>query len=225
MIISHEHRYIFVKTRKTAGTSIEIALSEHCGPRDVITPISPADEEVRRRLGFRGPQNHLLTGLALWFAKLRREKAKKLRAFYNHNTAEEARSRLGVETWQRYFRFCVERNPWDKVVSAYWFRFPDGDREGLSRFILEGEAAGVSDFDRYTAEGELLVDYVVRFENLQGELDALLRKLGLPPVRLPRVKSGFRKDRRHYREVLTAEERDRIAREFSREIDLLGFQY
>ncbi|MEL6382956.1 MAG: chondroitin 4-O-sulfotransferase, partial [Cyanobacteria bacterium J06626_18] len=32
MIISHEYKFIFLKTRKTAGTSIEIALSKFCGP-------------------------------------------------------------------------------------------------------------------------------------------------------------------------------------------------
>ena len=38
MIISHEHKFIFLKTKKTAGTAIEAALSELCGPSCVITP-------------------------------------------------------------------------------------------------------------------------------------------------------------------------------------------
>ena len=59
MIASHRHRFVFVKTRKPAGTSLEIALSRHCGPEDVITPISAADERLRRELGGTGPQNHL----------------------------------------------------------------------------------------------------------------------------------------------------------------------
>ena len=32
MILSHEHKFIFLRTKKTAGTSIELALSELCGP-------------------------------------------------------------------------------------------------------------------------------------------------------------------------------------------------
>jgi len=59
MIISHEHKFIFIKTNKTAGTSIEIALSKYCGSNDIITPISDEDEEIRRQLGYRGPQNYL----------------------------------------------------------------------------------------------------------------------------------------------------------------------
>jgi len=60
MIISHRHRFIFIKLRKTAGTSMEIALSGICGDQDVITPISEEDEKVRREMGFRGPQNTLI---------------------------------------------------------------------------------------------------------------------------------------------------------------------
>jgi len=44
MIISHEHKFIFLKTRKTAGTSIELALSHLCGPDDIVTPMSPNDD-------------------------------------------------------------------------------------------------------------------------------------------------------------------------------------
>jgi len=44
MIISHEHKFIFLKTKKTAGTSIELALSELCGLDDVITPLTTVDE-------------------------------------------------------------------------------------------------------------------------------------------------------------------------------------
>jgi len=39
LIISHKFKFVFVKTRKTAGTSIEMALRPHLGPDDVATPI------------------------------------------------------------------------------------------------------------------------------------------------------------------------------------------
>ena len=59
MIISHRHKFIFLKTSKTAGTSIEIALSQICGEEDVITPLAKEDEELRRLLSCRSSQNYL----------------------------------------------------------------------------------------------------------------------------------------------------------------------
>ncbi|MEM7193183.1 MAG: hypothetical protein AAF405_10065, partial [Pseudomonadota bacterium] len=47
MIISHKHKFIFLKTKKTAGTSVELALSQICGESDVITPLAAADEALR----------------------------------------------------------------------------------------------------------------------------------------------------------------------------------
>ena len=46
MIISHKHKFIFLKVQKTAGTSMEIALSEHCGAGDILTPLHPDDEAM-----------------------------------------------------------------------------------------------------------------------------------------------------------------------------------
>jgi hypothetical protein len=40
-----------VKTRKSASTSLEIALSRFCGPEDLITKITPTDQLLRRNLG------------------------------------------------------------------------------------------------------------------------------------------------------------------------------
>src|SRR5689334_7330747 len=60
MIVSHTHKFIFLKTKKTAGTSIELALSELCGPADVITPLTEIDEA--QRAGKRGAQNWRLHG-------------------------------------------------------------------------------------------------------------------------------------------------------------------
>ena len=39
MIISHKYKFIFIKTRKTAGSSIEYNLSNYLGDDDVITPL------------------------------------------------------------------------------------------------------------------------------------------------------------------------------------------
>ena len=39
MILSHSHRFIFIKSAKTAGTSLESALSNDCDGKDLVAPI------------------------------------------------------------------------------------------------------------------------------------------------------------------------------------------
>jgi len=65
MIISHKYQFIFLKTAKTAGTSIEIALSRFCGQDDIITPVSVEDELKRQAAGGVAPQNYLVSPCAI----------------------------------------------------------------------------------------------------------------------------------------------------------------
>ncbi|MCL7936643.1 MAG: hypothetical protein M8844_00675 [marine benthic group bacterium] len=46
-----------MKSQKTGGTSLELALSRYCGPEDVITPLNEKHERQRRELGGLGPRN------------------------------------------------------------------------------------------------------------------------------------------------------------------------
>ena len=52
-VVSYAHEMIFLKTRKTAGTSMELWLSAIAGPRDVLTPFDSVDERTRSGLGLR----------------------------------------------------------------------------------------------------------------------------------------------------------------------------
>ena len=75
-------------------------------------------------------------------------------------------------------------------------------------------------FDLYTIKGEIVVDRVCRYENLQEEMDFLAEALHLPErPRLPNAKSQYRQDRRHYRELLRQQDVQAIASAFSREIE------
>jgi len=230
MILSHEFKFVFLKTSKTAGTSVEIALSRFCGPRDIITPISPKDEEIRKKLGYRGPQNYLMplhqNTLPDW-AKLilKGERRKK---FYNHMSAEEVRALMDPDDWNGYFKFCVERNPWDRLISYYYWRCRTEPRPSVAEFLSSSDPSLLrhKGYDLYTIDDQVVVDKVCRFEQLDTDLEAVREHLGLPEkLELPRAKSGFRTDKRPYQEVLNDPERERIAELFKKEIDLLGYAF
>lgn len=228
MIVSHRHRFIFIKTRKTAGTSVELALSVHCGPRDIITQELPEDEELRSSIGGVGPQNTAVP-LHRWRARdlkawLRR---RELPEFLPHVPAKAARSWLPTGVWRRYFKFTIERNPWERAVSLYWWRTRDLPvRPSMSDYLMSVSDTSLTNAYLYTIRGRIAVDRVIQYDNLDSELGELSRDLELPkPLSLPRAKAGYRQDSRSYREVLGEPELSRIARVCRPEIELFGYQF
>jgi len=226
MIVSHAHRFIFVKTLKTAGTSMEIALSQFCGPQDIITRIRPEDEQTRRDLGLRGRQNDLLPLARYQPADWHRLFFERRRAWYlNHMPARDIRPRLGAKIWDSYTKFTIERNPWDCAVSRYFWDTRDlPDRPTFADYLAS--APHLSNFPIYAIDGVVAVDHVIRYENLDAGLDWLQDALHLPerPI-LPRAKSAARPDRRPYSELFTPATRDFVARACAREIELFGYQF
>ncbi|GAB3247780.1 hypothetical protein [Nocardioides dilutus] len=182
MIVSHAHRFAFLKTRKTAGTSVEIALSTVCGPDDVITPVTEADERLRAECGGRPPQNYESPPLP--------------RKAFNHMPASMVRQLVGRQTWDDYYTFSIERNPWDAVVSLFHWRHRDDPAPpAFADFVHEPvvEELAVKNFRGYRINGELAVDRVLRYESLGDDLGELWAHLGLPgEPRLPRAKGGSR---------------------------------
>jgi hypothetical protein len=227
MIISHRHKFIFIKTNKTAGTSIEIALSKFCGDKDVITPISRADEVSRRRLGYVGPQNYLAPRAEYRLrdvANLLRGKKKP--RYYNHMPARDVKSQIGDEIWNSYFKFCFERNPFDRVISLYYWRNKTEPRPSMSAFLESGVPLLLQrrGFDLYTIDGRIVMDRVCIFENMDEELERVRVQLGLTePLQLPRAKSSSRKDKRNFRELMNEREIDTVRALFNREIALFGY--
>ena len=78
----------------------------------------------------------------------------------------------------------------------------------------------------YTIDGKVAVDKICRFENLSKELEEVRKQVGIPEkLELPRAKSRYRKDKRHYRDILGEADRARIADLFHDEISLFGYEW
>ena len=230
MIISHLNKFIFLKTVKTGGTSLEAYLASFCDTRDIITPICPPIDGHR-------PSNHrgwfnifralfdineLRTSGLGWLIVdfLRRRK------FSNHLSGRQVRARVGHNLWRDYYTFCVDRNPWDKTLSHYHMLSARSNAPlSLDAYFEAGKFP--VNVGMYTnRDGSLIVDRVLRYEHLGEELVEVGARLGLPlEENVPRVgKVDYRSDRRHYTEVLSTKQIDCIAEAFAAEIALHGYE-
>ena len=189
MILSHEYKFIYIKNRKVASSTMEIALSGLCGPRDIITLIGRKDEAERKVLGFRGPQNrHAPLRRYAKIDVLRLLHRRYPKQFYDHMPAKEIKSLVPTEVWNGYFKFCFERNPWDKTISDYLWHGGDRKYSSIIEFLHSTDAADPPGFDLYSINGMVAVDMVYRYEDLPEALHDISGRLGwAPPLRLPGV--------------------------------------
>ena len=229
MILSHKYKFIFIKTAKTAGTSIEVFLSKYCGPTDVVTPITPSIEghQPRNYQGFINPIPEILERRGKLFSALRHTITSREK-FYRHMPVSEVQKRVPTRVWNSYFKFCVERNPWDKVLSHYHMH---AARQGGSLSPDEYLARGrfPINYFRYTDRSgtKIIVDRVLRYENLLAELGEVFSQLQIPFDGTLGVaaKSEYRSDRRPYQQVFNDEQRKIVEKAFAKEIELHGYHF
>ena len=173
--------------------------------------------------------------------------------FYDHITAREVKNIFEKRGWHwdRYRRFAVVRNPFERIVSLYlhrrqlarrWRRenrlvgnlnglliriLPE--KPGFSYYVLTRRSdTGLSaDFRTYTCDengGSLLSD-VLRFEHLTESLPGYLAQIGLtlPEGELPHL-YGVSYDR-DYREYYTAAIRRRVAMLYQYDIERFSYTF
>ncbi len=232
MIISHQHKFIFLKTEKTAGTAIEAALSELCGSDDVITPFREESEGDRKGLG---PQNYridhpLKPRRKLWRKLLMRPERyyHPSVGYYEHIPAWRVRAYVGEEIWRDYFKFAFVRNPWDRQISQYLYKTKTlAKQPSLDRFMARKKRAYVTSYEIYTIEDEVAVDYVGRYESLDADFKTALGHAGVKrELEIPRTNiTRSRKRDLAYQSHFTRNTRDLVADWYADEIAMFGYVF
>lgn len=158
-----------------------------------------------------------------------------------HLAGRILRELVSKDTWNDYFKFAFVRNPWDRTVSKYMYtqaRLAEDDMLGNQfdesylmkrcsmfedwvRLLPVLSPAGCSGFIT-DAEGEIIVDYVGRFENANSDFAHVCETLGID---IPLACLNQSPRRPDYRSYYTSETRDIVARLFAEDIMRFGYTF
>lgn len=178
--ISNAYGFVFLKTRKTAGTTIERVLVPFC-------------TEPHSDVTLEGSEKHYAYD---------KDRGSAPEGWRPHIPAKRARNRLGHEKWKRYFRFTAVRNPFDRAISHFfWLRRHEASLENQSfhevrdmfkRFCIRSNYA--TDRDIVTIGDDLVVEDAIRFERLNDDIYRIGKRLelALPEGSLPEINVGIR---------------------------------
>jgi len=230
MIISHSHKFIFIKSEKTAGTSVEAVLSEYCRDNDIVVPIN----DYRHNRNEKGEFIHRSMNAD-----------EEYRRIGQHVDAKTIKRKVPTEAWNNYLKFSIIRDPWDRTVSDFfWKRRTDPAlnprkrfyhylgvpfnelaqiKPSFNEFIMSDEFVNNDRF--YIIDNQLCVDFVIRYENLLEDVSMVCKKLGLPAIDLPNLKTGFRQKHRHYSEYFDENSKAIVADKHTNDIRLFGYKF
>ncbi len=174
MLISHLKKFIYLKTKKTAGTSLEYYFEKYCMPTDEWIG---ADDRYREHyfsdtgiIGRRGigPESE----------------------WKGHLEASRIKERIGDAVWDSYFKFHAVRNPYEQAISMfYWKRIWEQkltagttiqEQAEFEKWLSNGGYK--SDTYIYLINGEFISDDYIRYENLNTDLARICNKLEVPFV-------------------------------------------
>jgi chondroitin 4-sulfotransferase 11 len=157
-----------------------------------------------------------------------------------HKTALEKIEEIGQKRWEGRLTFTIVRNPWDKVVSHYFYRVKANKNDlrntpvkfkewvkltygNQDKVYYDNPKMFMPQADWITDEnGKILVDYIIHFENLSVEFDEVLQKLGMTNITLPHVKKS---NHSNFREYYDPETREIVQNWFERDVELFGYHF
>ena len=217
MLISHSNKFIYIKTKKTAGSSIESIIVNNFFDHDIdICTGSKIDGTPRVNIGDKLPNQP--DGHRPWWM---------------------VQDLVTDEQWGSYYKFTVERNPWDKVVSEYYWKMArepqlnkyNNDIDNFRYFVenVFGKwYAAPRDWELYTYNNRLVVDQVIEYSKLNQQLVQMFNeKLNLPlteeMISGTNKKSGYRK--KHYTELYADDLIDIVANGYRKEIQQFGYKF
>ena len=131
---------------------------------------------------------------------------------------------INQKIYDEYFKFCVEREPVDKCIFYYFMRknSPNSSlkRKNMTWDEFVNNKRFPVDANFYSYQKNLIVDKIIKYENLEEELAFLLSNLGIKNFKL------IKKVNNKYREkdpFVTNEQKKIIYRQFESSLKFVKY--
>ena len=247
MILSSKHRFVFVKGVKVAGTSVEIMLSEICGPEDIITPLVPIDERQRLINGTTYAQNYgdSTETINAYLTQVKNTKDQEIALlkrpdtkYYNHMPLSEIIQLYDIP--EHWTVFAVDRCPYRKIISYANFRLKikEYNRTGkamlscmsslkncIDKIIDDGSALTVKNIENYKNSAGQLKAEILRFEFLSEDLEKMMSKLSIDSYpRLGHYKKGIGANDLSLTDIFSNCQIKKINELFDEEFECFGYE-
>ena len=205
VLVSHKYKFIYIKNEKVAGSSVESFFGKYC-----IDPKKEYDytDDIKQQVdeyGIIGSRNLGCTENDKW---------------KNHKSAIDIKKDLGEKVFNDYFKFCVVRNPYDKMVSLYYW---SKSRLPFKEFVKKYHCNNIS---IHSINRKIVCNYFIRYENLEEDIKKVCSKLNIDSYDLsllPRHKSSQRKNKKHWREYYDKEIKRIVYYKHRNEFELFGY--
>jgi len=162
-------------------------------------------------------------------------------------TESELKSLLGKKR-QKYFKYAIIRNPYDRLVSCWKnktsIKFAKNSPESIFRkatgcsfknfiyMLIENrfkcpikEGGPILDDRHLMPQVNFIpksLDFIGRFESLQNDFDIVCDKIGIPRQQLPHINKTNHK---HYTEYYDDETRQIVAEKYAKDIEYFGYKF
>ncbi len=124
MIVSKKNNFIFLKTAKTAGSSIEFYLSQFCGNEDTITSLRPKEEKLKKKFNILKKQNNEYKKKKFTLKNLKKFNFSKKIVLNEHSSLKILEDKIKMKL-NNYYTFAFVRNPYHWIVSYFWWYIYD----------------------------------------------------------------------------------------------------
>lgn len=131
-----------------------------------------------------------------------------------------------------YVKFTVIRNPWDRFISG-WKYCNSTKNKPLIHVLndLPKRRHNPHDHDHltrlqtdiiYNNKNELLVDFIIRYENLQSDFDNLCDLIKKPKIKLPHLNKT---EHGHYKEYFDEYSNNLFKNIYKKDINIFNYEF